>query len=230
MCGRFTLRTSRDTLGDLFHFAETEQEIQPHYNIAPTQSVATVRAEADGRRHLHFLRWGLIPFWAKDASEGAKTINARSETAATRAAFRQPLRQRRCLVLTDGFYEWKGTKGKKEPYYITMRDGRPFAFAGLWDHWQSPDGPVESCTVLTTSASDALRPLHERMPVILRAADHARWLDLDLHKPEALRPLLVPYADADLIAYPVSKRVNNARNDDPRCIAPIEEERTPLFS
>ncbi|MFW6124721.1 MAG: SOS response-associated peptidase, partial [Pirellulales bacterium] len=149
-------------------------------------------------------------------------INARAETAATKPTFRTALRHSRCLVLADGFYEWQKQDGPKQPFYIRLQDARPFAFAGLWSRWQGEDETIESCTLLTTKANESLRPLHDRMPVILPPGDYATWLDPAVQDPDVLVPLLRPYADDALEAYPVSRRVNSPTNDDPRCIEPLE--------
>lgn len=167
MCGRFTLRVPAAELVEIFRLLR-RPDVQPRYNIAPTQPVAVVR-RIDRGRELSMLRWGLVPSWAKDPKIGARMINARAETVATKPAFRTALRRRRCLVPADGFYEWaKSAGGTKQPHYITRRDGRPFAFAGLWESWDGPDGSsIESCTIVTTEANDLVGRIHDRMPVIL---------------------------------------------------------------
>jgi putative SOS response-associated peptidase YedK len=219
MCGRFTLRTAGKVLAAVFQLPQVPQLPFP-YNIAPTQVVAAVRqAAGSGLRELVQLRWGLIPSWAEDKKIGARLINARAETAATKPSFRSAFRHRRCLLLADGFYEWQRLDGKKQPFYLRLRDDRPFAFAGLWESWTGPDGEViESGALLTTEANATVRPVHDRMPVILAAADYARWLDPAAQKPEALQPLLRPYPAEEMTAYPVSTRVNAPRNDDAKCI------------
>src|SRR5208337_1215267 len=218
MCGRFTMTTPGRVVNDLFQLPEAPL-LPLRFNIAPTQPVASVRKTADqGKRELVALHWGLIPSWAKDRKIGYGMINARAETAATKPAFRSPFRNRRCLVAADGFYEWQKTGGKKQPYYFRLTDGQPFGFAGLWDRWESPDGElVESVTILTTEANELLRPLHERMPVILEPKEYDLWLDPSVRKPELVQPLLRPYRSEAMTAYPVSPWVNDARHDDPRC-------------
>jgi putative SOS response-associated peptidase YedK len=197
-------------------------EVQPHYNIAPTQMVLAVRhLPQAGRPECVPLRWGLIPYWAEDMKVGPRMINARAETAATKSAFAPAFRQRRCLILADGFYEWQKNAGRKQPFYIRRADGKPFAFAGLWERWNKAEQPVESCTILTTDANDLVRPLHDRMPVILDPAAYDRWLDPTCHDPTAIQGLLRPFAAASLTAYPVSTQVNNARFDDPVCVLPL---------
>ncbi len=195
----------------------------PRYNIAPTQPVATVAWDRNRkRRWFRRLHWGLIPAWADDPSIGNRMINARSETVAAKPAFRAAFRERRCLVVADGFYEWQKLARGKRPFLIRMRDGKPFAFAGLWEHWESPDGAtIASCTILTTEPNELLMPIHNRMPVILPRCDHGRWLDPSVDKADALEPLLCPFRSGEMIAVPVSTRVNNPSFDDPACIDPI---------
>ncbi len=220
MCGRFTLLTPSETLVEQFELPDMPA-LSPRYNIAPSQSVAAVRQlPDDGGRELVWLRWGLVPFWAKELSIGARMINARSETVAQKPAFRAAFRQRRCLVLADGFYEWQKQAGSKQPFFIRLEDGRPFAFAGLWEHWDGPEGAVESCTILTTEPNDLIRPLHNRMPIILLPTDYDLWLDHSVQEPRQLQPLLRPYSAQDMVAYPVSLWVNSPQNDGPRCIEP----------
>jgi putative SOS response-associated peptidase YedK len=167
------------------------------------------------------LRWGLVPPWAEDQKIGNRLINARAETAAGKPSFRAAFKRRRCLVPADGFYEWQKVGRAKQPYYIRLKDGAPFAFAGLWEHWQGADGEIiESCTLLTTEANDLMRPIHERMPVMLKPEDFGRWLDRDAPAGKALAALLCPYPAEAMTAYPVSAHVNNPRNDGPACVAP----------
>lgn len=220
MCGRFTLAVPAEQVASQFQLPQVP-ELAPRYNIAPTQQVAAVRA-GDAGRELAMLRWGLIPSWAKDASIGAKLINARSETAAEKPSFRSAMRQRRCLIPADGFYEWQAQAGGKQPFHITLADGRPFALAGLWEHWKSPDGTwLQSCTILTTAANELMRPLHDRMPVILHPEQYGLWLDPGLHDVGPLQELLVPYPAAEMAARPVSKAVNRVANDEPGLVAPV---------
>jgi len=196
-------------------------ELSPRFNIAPTQAVAAVRARADGGRELVALTWGLIPSWSKDRTIGSRLINARAETVGEKPAFRAALRARRCLVLADGFYEWQKLGTRKQPHHIRMRDGRPFAFAGLWERWTPPEGdPVESCTIITTLPNEVVAPIHDRMPAILAPADLDRWLDPGARDPAAVAALLRPYPAGDMTAYPVSLRVNSPGADDPSCVVP----------
>ena len=222
MCGRFTLSTPPETLAQLFDLPEVPT-LKAHYNIAPTESIAAVRQpDRDGARQLAHLHWGLIPFWAKDRSSSARMINARAETVATSPAFRAAFRQRRCLVLADGFYEWQRQEKRKQPFYLRMQDDSPFAFAGLWEHWDGPDGQViESCTLITTVPNDLVRPVHNRMPVILPPDQYELWLDPTMREVKVLESLLQPYPEEAMKAYPVSQLVNIPANDDPQCIEPL---------
>jgi putative SOS response-associated peptidase YedK len=224
MCGRFTLTDPDADLAVQFNLPEIP-DMQPRYNIAPTQPVAAVRLSPPRpNREMVLLHWGLIPFWAKDLSMGARMINARSETVAEKPAFRSAFRRRRCLIVADGFYEWQKQNGAKQPFYIRLRTSRPFAFAGLWEHWEGADASViESCTLLTTQPNDLLQPIHNRMPVILHPEDYDLWLDPKIQEADRLQPLLRPYSTDKMAAYPVSRWVNSPGNDDPRCIEPIEQ-------
>jgi len=221
MCGRFTLRAPASVVAEQFGLFDAPP-FTPRFNVAPTQPVAVVRCspeEAEPRRELAWLRWGLIPSWAKDAAIGNRLINARSETAAEKPAYRAAFRRRRCLVVADGFYEWQRTGRAKQPHFIHLRDDRPFAFAGLWETWEGPEeGPIESCTLLTTEPNELIEPIHNRMPVILATEDYERWLDPAVQQPNELVPLLRPYPADQMAAYPVSTYVNSPSRDDPRCI------------
>ena len=223
MCGRFTLKTPEKALVEAFELFEVP-ELEPRYNIAPSQKVPVVRvSKTAGQRELWMLRWGLIPAWADDPSIGSRMINARAETASTKPAFRSAFRHRRCLVVADGFYEWQKRKQrKKQPFYIRMRDERPFAFAGLWECWEAPDrSSIESCTILTTEANELIQPLHSRMPVVLHPSDYSLWVDPDTNDPRLLQPLLCPYLPDQMTAFPVSTQVNNPSNDEPTCVEPL---------
>jgi putative SOS response-associated peptidase YedK len=229
MCGRFTLTTKAEILADWFHVANVAA-LAPRYNIPPSAQVLAVRQLPDNERELVALRWGLIPHWAKDPSVGNRLANARAESAAEKPSFRESFRRRRCLIPADGFYEWKRAAGRKEPYYIRLRDGHPIGFAGLWDRWRNPDGePIESCTVLTTDANELVRALHDRMPVIVDPKDYAAWLDPNLQEPGSLQHMLRPFRADQMIAFPVSRRVNDPRNEAPDCIEPAPNtEKPPL--
>jgi putative SOS response-associated peptidase YedK len=222
MCGRFSLGASATALVVQFDLPNVPAWT-PRYNIAPTQEVLAIVRRPDALdRQARLLRWGLIPMWAEGPAVGSRTINARAETVATKPAFRRAFKQRRCLVLADGFYEWQRQDGRKQPYYIRLHDARPFAFAGLWERWVPPDGqPLDSCTIITTVANDLIRPLHVRMPVVLSPAEYDVWLDPSVQEAERLRPLLRPYPPEEMETYPVSTRVNNPANDTPECIATL---------
>jgi len=221
MCGRFAFYSPAEATAALFGAAGS-LDIGPRYNIAPTQDVAAVRdgGTEDGRRELVALRWGLVPFWAKDPAIGNGMINARAETVAEKPAFRAAYRRRRCLVLTDGFYEWHREGPVKLPYFISLASEEPFAFAGLWEHWRSKEAEesLQTATLITTQANDFLAPLHHRMPVILGPERAERWLAGDDE--------LIVTASTDcprLRAWPVDRRVNNARNDGEDLIVPDGE-------
>jgi putative SOS response-associated peptidase YedK len=222
MCGRFTLFEADKVLSKEFGVSGIPP-LSPRYNIAPSQAVAAVRAAFAGAdREIALLRWGLIPSWSKDPAIGSRLINARAETAGEKPSFRNAFRQRRCLIPSSGFYEWQRQERGKQPCFVRMRDGRPFAFAGLWDRWESPDMVViETCTILTTAANAVLAPIHDRMPVILPPAEYARWLDPALRDPDSLSSLLVPFPPDEMMAFPVSPRVNVPTVDDERCISPL---------
>ena len=230
MCGRFSLTTAPEAMRVLFEYEE-QPNLAPRFNVAPTQPVATVRRAIDGKRELVFMRWGLVPHWANDASIGARMINARAETVAEKPAFRDAFRQRRCLVAADGFYEWREEDGRRQPFRIGMKGGGVFAFAGLWERWTAKapapalgvaaGESVDTVTIVTTEANDKLRPIHERMPVILAPAAYAAWLDVDACPPDEAQALLKPYPVEPMAFYRVGPRVNNVRNDDRDCIAPL---------
>lgn len=224
MCGRYSDVLTWDEIVRLYRIAvpATPPNLQPRYNIAPTQEAAVVRRTAEGQRELAFLRWGLIPAWSRDGASRPPLINARADSLGDRPAFREAFRRRRCLVPADGFYEWRQGSKDKQPYRITLKEGGGFAFAGLWERREAAGGepPVESFTIVTTAANDLLRPLHERMPVILEEGDYEAWLDVDGTPPERAQRALRPFPDARLAVYPVNRHVNNVRHDDPECIAP----------
>jgi putative SOS response-associated peptidase YedK len=217
MCGRYTLSTPAGRLAEEFQLDSTV-DIPPSYNVAPTQQVAAVLEDEGGRR-LEMLRWGLVPSWADDPDIGARMINARSETAPEKPSFRRAFRGRRCLIAADGFYEWKREEGGKQPYYFRMQDGRPFAFAGLWESWDKGGGELLTCAILTTRPNSVSSEIHDRMPVILPHDAYNAWLDPDADK-EELGELMIPYPGDDLETYPVSRFVNSPRNNDERCIEP----------
>lgn len=224
MCGRFTLKGPPNQIARMLGLA-TVPNLAPRYNIAPTQDVLALRPEADGDRHLAWLRWGLIPFWAKDMAIGAKMINARADTVAVKPAFRQAYRSRRCIIPADGFYEWKTiAKGTKQPFHIHRADQAPFVFAGLWERWEKGGEPIESCTIVTTDAPADLAAIHHRVPVILEGETLQAWLDTPAEEADGLKDLLVPLAEGALVADPVTTTVNKVANDGPECLEPAAEE------
>lgn len=219
MCGRFSLAQSAETIAQIFQLPEIPNLI-PRYNIAPTQQIGTILQKT--QRQFQWMRWGLIPSWAKDPGIGNKLINARDETLTEKPSFRKAFKHRRCLIIADGFYEWQKVDNRKQPYYLQMQDGKPFAFAGLWDTWQPPEGEeIVSCTIITTNANSLAEPIHDRMPVILAPDSYERWLDPTSTDPQTLQELLKPYDSKAMKATPVSSAVNNPGNEKPECIAPI---------
>ncbi len=219
MCGRVTIQTPAADIAREFALTGVQLGLErPRYNLAPTQLMPVVAN--DGARLLDAYRWGLIPSWAKDASIGNKLINARGETVAEKPSFRSALKRRRCLVLVDGWYEWhQGTK-PKTPYLFRRKDGRPLAFAGLWEEWTAPDTGelVRTCTIITTGPNALMAPIHDRMPVILPPEAREAWLRPEPQESAALLPLLVPYAGDELELYEVARVVNSPANDVPACI------------
>ena len=213
-------------LAEVFSVLRLE-DAEARYNVAPSQVIPVVRQNGP-IRELALLRWGLIPRWATDPKIGLRTINARSETVATKPTFRDAFKRRRCLIPADGFFEWKKDgSNKKRPFYIRRADRHPFGFAGLWERWERPGvEPIESCTVITTEANDVLHDLHDRMPVILPEDSYDRWLDPKRDDQVELAAMLVPFPGSELTLFEVSPMVNSPRNDSPECIAPIETQRT----
>lgn len=222
MCGRFTLTASVDVVQDLFE-VQRLPGLGARYNIAPTQQVLAIRDDEDGQREAVMLRWGLIPHWAEDKSIGSKLINARAETAAQKPAFRHSFEKRRCLIAADGFFEWKRTSSGKQPYWMQLSDGGPFGFAGLWTRWRDEDAEewLHTCTILTTTPNELVKPVHNRMPVILAREDHATWLSAET-VPGRLNELLGPFPADRMRATAVSTRVNRVANDDAGCVEPVE--------
>jgi putative SOS response-associated peptidase YedK len=222
MCGRFTLTVDPAELQEAFGDFIFPKQFAPRYNIAPTQPILAI--PNDEKNTADFFVWGLIPSWAKDPAIANKLINARGETIAEKPSFRGSFKYKRCIILADGFYEWKAQEGAKTktPYFIHMKDRKPFAFAGLWDEWRSPDGgTLRTCTIITTAPNELMSTLHSRMPVILNRADYAQWLDAAPQpQPESLLPLIQPFPSDKMSAYPVSTMVNAPGNDRPECIQP----------
>ena len=221
MCGRFTLTVDPAELKEEFGGAELPGKYAPRYNIAPTQPVLAI--PNDGRNKMDFFVWGLIPSWAKDPEIGNRLINARGETLAEKPSFRGSYKYKRCLILGDGYYEWKSVPGSKTkiPHFIHMKTGKPFAFAGLWDEWQSKEGSsIRSCTIVTTTPNKLMASIHNRMPVILHSKDYSQWLDPLPQNAEKLNHLITDYPAELMEAYPVSTLVNSPANDRAECILP----------
>ena len=221
MCGRFTLTVDPAELKEALAGFKFPAKFVARYNVAPTQPVLAI--PNDGKNTADFFVWGLIPSWAKDPAMGNRLINARGETLAEKPAFRGGYKYKRCLILADGFYEWKSQPGTKTkgPYFIHVKQGPVFAFAGLWDEWHSPDGAaVRSCTIVTAAPNELMAKIHNRMPVILQSRDYAEWLDAAPRPPDSLAHLLQPFPAAQMEAYPVSTLVNNPANDLAECMAP----------
>jgi putative SOS response-associated peptidase YedK len=224
MCGRYSQTQPAAAIAE--HFAlDALPPIQPRYNIAPTQPVSVVRTTLEQPQRQHsFLLWGLIPSWAKDPAIGNRLINARSETVSEKPSFRAAFKRRRCLIVADGFYEWqtRSDRKTKQPYYIRLRDHTPFGFAGLWEHWQDPNGSeIETCTILTTGPNALMEPIHSRMPVILEPADYDSWLDSSYYNPGDLQAMLRPFDSEALERYAVSTTVNRPSNDIAECLEPL---------
>ena len=220
MCGRFVFYSDPQFMRERYGFDEGRIEFRPRYNIAPSQQVVTVTN--DGARRTELMRWGLVPFWAKDLKIGYRMINAVGETLAAEPAFRAAFKKRRCLILADGFFEWRKDGKSKIPTYIFLKSRESFAFAGLWETWKSPEGEtVKSCTIVTTRPNEFMEPIHNRMPVILSSETEALWIDPLSEDPDILQPLLQPSPAEQLESYEVSSFVNSARNEGPECIEPL---------
>jgi putative SOS response-associated peptidase YedK len=228
MCGRYLLISPVEAMRRFFDVGGL-LNLPPRYNIAPTQDAPVVRLDKQGRRELILMRWGLVPLWAKDLSMGARCINARAESIAEKPTFRDAFEHRRCLVPTDGFFEWE-KKGKvKQPWRIGPAEDGLMALAGVWERWRAPDGGVvRSYAVITTGANELVAPLHDRMPAVIPPEEFTEWLDADT-PPERLRQMLRPYPASRMKAHPVSRRVSDVRNDDPGCIEPFAAEEPKLL-
>ena len=225
MCGRFVRKRSTAELARAFDVEEVADELPPSFNIAPTHDVSVI-IERPVRR-LMAMKWGLVPYWASDPKGGAKLINARSETLTTKSAFKEAFKKRRCIIPADGFFEWEKRDRNKYPLLIRLKTDLPFAFAGLYEVWRPPLGdPLRTCTIITTDANELLRPIHDRMPVILPAHLTGAWLDPSIEDPRRLLDLLQPYPDDEMEAFEVSTLVNSVKNNSPEC---IERTRTSLF-
>lgn len=222
MCGRFAFYSAAEAVTNLFGVSMPDTGIVPQFNIAPTDLAAVIRMDDQGARQLAMLRWGLVPFWAKDRKMASRMINARSETVAEKPAFRQAFKERRCVVPADGYYEWVTTVTGKQPYYMSRQDDSPMAMAGLWEYWQDDDQPLETFTILTMDAVGSVADVHHRMPVMLDDVATEHWLAGDGANPPSLRELNADQRAAELHSWAVSKHVNNARNEDAALIQPID--------
>ncbi len=224
MCGRYSLVSEQALLQAEFDFVCTE-EITPRYNIAPGQEILAV-GYYDGRRIGSYLRWGLVPFWAKDDKIGYKLINARMESIEEKPSFKHAFQKRRCLIICDGFYEWKKTKGEKQPYRFVMKDKRPFALAGIYEVWKKAEGTqaLATCTIITTEANDMTKDIHDRMPVILKQEDYDRWINPENSDIKSLKQLLVPYSAEAMAKYEVSPLVNSPKNEGEELAVPLNSQ------
>jgi putative SOS response-associated peptidase YedK len=224
MCGRYRLSRRKQIVEEYFDSVSGEEDWAPRFNIAPTQAVPVIRQNPkEPIRELSLVRWGLIPSWAKDPSVGATMINARSETASTKPAFRDALKSRRCLIPADGFYEWARTGKARQPYCFEVNEGKLFAFAGIWDRWNdASDETIETCSILTTTANAVTAAVHDRMPVILDPDGYDLWLDPGMRDVSAASELLKPYDARLMRSYPISTRINHVANDDAECSEPVE--------
>lgn len=221
MCGRFTLTLTKEEINEIVKITELI-DWKSRYNIAPMEAVPAIIN--DGQRQLKLFQWGLVPYWAKDKSIGNKLINARMETIETKPSFKHSFVSKRCLILADGFYEWKKEGTTKRPYLFTLTDRKLFSFAGIWDAWKNPEGKVlQSCTIITTAANELMKPIHERMPVILEKESEEAWLDSSIKDPLKLKSLLAPYPTMKMKYYEVSTKVNSSKIDNIECIQPLEK-------
>jgi putative SOS response-associated peptidase YedK len=229
MCGRFALPWPSKNIQEHFMLPELP-DLTPRYNIAPSQYIAAIRLIEEGQpRRLDMLRWGLIPHWAKDKKIGYKMINARAETLAEKPSFRAAFKKKRCLIAAGGFYEWQHKGGAKDPYYIQLKNESIFSFAGLWESWRGPAGEaIESCTIITTSANALVKQIHDRMPVIIKPENYDAWVGLQTNQ-ETLQQFLKPYPAEEMVANPVSSKVNSPKNDTPDCLQVDREMNLPGF-
>ena len=235
MCGRYTLSNPQGSFSEtpdidarfLAEFVETGW-LKPRFNIAPTQDVPVITNE--GRRRIEKMRWGLVPFWAKDVKIGSRMINARGETVAEKPAFRSSFKSKRCLIPATGFYEWRREGKSKTPMLIRLRGGGYFSMAGLYDRWKDPDGNwLSSCTIITTGPNELMSPIHDRMPVILPEEAEAAWINLEVDSADELKPFIRPFPAASMEAFEVSGAVNSARNEGPELVEPVASGRLPGF-
>lgn len=225
MCGRFVGFRRLEELEEYFPIDKSDVKITANYNIAPSQEILAI-VRRDQENILDLFHWGLVPFWAKDISIGNKMINARAETVAAKPSFRTAFKKQRCLILADGFYEWKSVKGEKQPYFLTLPDETPFAFAGLWETWNDK-GKAErfyqSCTIITVPASESVLPVHHRMPAILNPDKYSNWLDPNIQDVETLEEILHSWTETELVNRSVSKNMNNARINEASNIKPLKQ-------
>jgi len=226
MCGRFVQYSLLQVIQQIFNIDTLSFEVIPNYNVAPKQETLAA-VKHDNEIKLEKLHWGFVPFWAKDISIGSGMINARAETVSSKPSFSNAFKKRRCLILANGFYEWKGDKGNKQPYYVFISSGEPFAFAGLWETWtdkkSGEESVYKSCTIITTSASGNICEIHHRMPAILDPKFHEKWLNGDIQDPKKLEIILQKGLIHDMKYYPVSKLVNSVKNNDPNCMKPADK-------
>ncbi|WP_017728781.1 SOS response-associated peptidase [Halalkalibacterium ligniniphilum] len=218
MCGRYTLTASKEQVEEQLQIELTEYN--PRYNIAPSQKVLSLVSDGE-KRKAGYLQWGLVPVWAKDKKIGYKMINARGETVDQKPAFKRLLARRRCLIVADGFYEWKRTEEEKKPYRIIMNEGKIFTFAGLWDRWTQGDEEIVSCTIITTKPNDLMVTIHDRMPVIISEEERDTWLDPAIQDTHIVKNLIKPYAAEEMMAHEVSTVVNSPKNEVEECIRPL---------
>lgn len=205
--------------------AESQVEISPRYNIAPTQTVPVLRLHGESNtREIVLMRWGLVPSWAKDEAIGSRMINARANTVDEKPAYRSAFKKRRCLVLADGFFEWQKRGSKKQPFLFQKKDGTPYGYAGLWETWKKGDQPVVSCTIITTTPNKLVEDIHDRMPVILQNRYIENWLNPEYDHVDRLKAMLEPYPADAMVRYPVSSIVGSPTNDTPKCVVPLEEQ------
>ena len=222
MCGRFVGYRGLDELKKFFPIDHAACEVMENYNVAPSQKILCI-IQYGSENRLEKLHWGLVPFWADDISIGGRMINARAETIATKPSFRNAFRKRRCLILADGFFEWKGKKGHKQPIFIALPDNKPFAFAGLWEIWKKKDSDsgYKSCTIITTEASKSIREIHHRMPTVLKPEVYELWLDSENNHVNQLANILKTGIITEFVSHPVSKQVNSVQNNTPFNIIPL---------
>jgi len=220
MCGRFIQAESGRALAEQLGLP-LPADYAPRYNVAPNQAVLALRAADSGDREWVWLRWGLVPAWSKEPRSKYSTINARAETVADKPAYRQAFRRRRCLIPADGFYEWRQTESRKQPYCIALADGSACAFAGLWERWERDGEAVESCTIMVTRANERIAEIHDRMPVILDRESYEDWLDPSVRDPARVSPLLRPYPAERVTLWPVGLAVNRPGNQGPELMAPV---------